>query len=149
MVKVGDTLRGVNNLALDTSPVIYFVEAHPRYGPVAREVFQRIAAGEIGGFTSVVTLSEVLVRPLALGDIVLQDDYRRLLLQSEHVDTRPISSATAERAAELRARYGMRLPDALQLAMALQEGCQAFLTNDLRLKRVAELPVLVLDEPEQ
>ena len=42
----------------------------------------------------------------------------------------------------------MRLPDALQLAVALQEGCEAFLTNDPRLKRVAEPRVLVLDELE-
>ncbi len=38
------------------------------------------------------------------------------------------------------------LPDALQLAVAMQTDCQVFLTNDLKLKRVSELQVLVLDE---
>jgi predicted nucleic acid-binding protein len=42
----------------------------------------------------------------------------------------------------------LRLPDALQIAVALEAGCEAFLTNDLTLKRVVELRVLVLDDLE-
>lgn len=42
----------------------------------------------------------------------------------------------------------MQLPDALQVAVALERGCEAFLTNDRRLARVTELRVLVLDELE-
>jgi predicted nucleic acid-binding protein len=40
------------------------------------------------------------------------------------------------------------LTDALQIAVALEAGCEAFLTNDRTLKRVTELRVLVLDELE-
>jgi predicted nucleic acid-binding protein len=36
----------------------------------------------------------------------------------------------------------------LQVAAALNVGCQAFLTNDMTLKRVIELRVLILDELE-
>ena len=49
-------------------------------------------------------------------------------------------------AAGFRARYHLLLPDALQIAVALEAGCEAFLTNDLTLKRVTDLRVLVLDE---
>ena len=42
----------------------------------------------------------------------------------------------------------MRLPDALQLAVAIEQGCEAFLTNDRRLARLTELRVLVLDDLE-
>jgi len=148
VVKLADALRGVTDLGLDTAPVVYFVEAHPHYGLLVREVFQRIGNGDVAARTSVVTLSEALVRPLAVGDIPLQNEYRELLLRSEHVDTKAVDEVAAERAAELRARYQLRLPDALQLAVALEEGCQAFLTNDRRLQRVSELRVLVLDELE-
>ena len=51
----------------------------------------------------------------------------------------------AEHAADLRARYRLLLPDALQVAVALKEGCQAFLTNDRRLERVMELRSRMLD----
>jgi predicted nucleic acid-binding protein len=54
------------------------------------------------------------------------------------------TNEVAERAADLRARYNVRTPDAIQLATALEAGCDAFLTNDLALRRVAELRVLVL-----
>jgi predicted nucleic acid-binding protein len=47
---------------------------------------------------------------------------------------------------DLRARYPVRTPDALQIAAALSNGCQAFLTNDKRLKPVSELKILVLDD---
>jgi predicted nucleic acid-binding protein len=51
----------------------------------------------------------------------------------------------AERAAELRARYHLRTPDALQVATALLSDCQAFLTNDKDLSRIIEIQVLVLE----
>jgi predicted nucleic acid-binding protein len=69
----------------------------------------------------------------------MSTNYARLIL---------IDSAVAERAADLRARHNLRTPDALQIAAALETGCQAFLTNDTQLKRVTELRVLILDELE-
>lgn len=57
-----------------------------------------------------------------------------------------VDTVMAKRAAALRAYYNLRTPDALQLAAALEAGCQAFLTNYIPLKRVTELRVLILDE---
>lgn len=41
-----------------------------------------------------------------------------------------------------QARYHLRMPDALQVAVAIKAGCEAFLTND------RDLRILVLDELE-
>jgi hypothetical protein len=60
-------LAGVSRLAFDTAPMIYFVEAHPRYDALMTSIFERIARGEIKGVTSVITLTEVLVRPAQMG----------------------------------------------------------------------------------
>ncbi len=111
-------------------------------------VFQRIANGQLDGTTSVVTLVEALTQPRANGDVQLAEAYRDLLLDSAHFQTLSVDAAVAELAADLRASYGLRTPDALQLAVALAEGCEAFLTNDSRLCRVAELPVLLVDDLE-
>ena len=46
----------------------------------------------------------------------------------------------------MRARYNLSLTDALQIATAIQSDCDAFLTNDLQLKRVNELSILVVTE---
>jgi predicted nucleic acid-binding protein len=51
----------------------------------------------------------------------------------------------AEIAEELRAKYGVRTPDALQLA-AVQAGATGFITNDRRLEAVKELEIGVLDD---
>jgi predicted nucleic acid-binding protein len=147
-VKLDDALRGVTRLGLDSAPLIYLIEAHPIYRPLVREAVRRISDGQMAGITSVVTLGEVLVQPFARGDVLLQQRYRNALLNGTGLRTLPIDEGMAERAAELRARYGMRLPDALQIAVAITEGCEAFLTNDRRLARVTELRVLVLDDLE-
>jgi predicted nucleic acid-binding protein len=45
-----------------------------------------------------------------------------------------ITRSIAERAANLRSRYALRLPDALQVATAIERGASYFLTNDQRLR---------------
>lgn len=148
MSNIAETLAGERLLGMDTAPFIYFVEEDPRYDTRVTPVFQRIADGSLIGVTSIITLVEVLVQPYALGASHLISEYRDLLLNSAGLRTIEIDADIAERAAELRARYRLRTPDALQLAAALSAGCQAFLTNDHNLARVAELRVLTLDELE-
>jgi predicted nucleic acid-binding protein len=148
VTRLDTALAGVTRLGLDTAPVIYYIENHPLYNDLVTAVFGRLSVRHVLGVTSVVTLAEVLVQPLMSGDTRLAEAYRRLFYQAGPLRLEPIRRATAERAAELRARYRLRLADALQLALALQAGCEAFLTNDLTLRRVTELRVLVLDELE-
>jgi predicted nucleic acid-binding protein len=148
MMKLDDALAGVTSLGLDTAPIIYFVEANPKYDALVTEIFRRIDTGEFGGVTSVVTVTEVLVQPIRRGDTELEQDYLDLLLDSANFATMLMDTDTAKRAAALRAKYNLRTPDAIQIATALETDCQAFLTNDLPLKRVTELRVLALDELE-
>ncbi|MGQ9631033.1 MAG: type II toxin-antitoxin system VapC family toxin [bacterium] len=133
-------------MGFDTPLFIYFVERHPAYLDLVREVIRRVDAGMIAGYSSVVTLTEVLTQPLRVGNATLTNECRDLLLRSRNFRLIPIDSAIAESAADLRVRYNLRTPDALQIAAALAAGCQAFLTNDAALKRVAELRVLALGE---
>src|SRR4051794_3755303 len=101
----GTALGGVTRLGLDTAPVVYLVEMHPRYSPLVLEIFDRMASGRFRAVTSVVTLAEVLVRPFQRGDVRLEASYRNLLQRSASVDLLPIEAEVAARAAELRARY--------------------------------------------
>lgn len=80
----------------------------------------------IEGYSSVITLIEVLTKPKQLGDAVIEREYTDLLVHGRHFTLLPVDGALAERAAELRARYGLRTPDAIQAAAALAAGCQAF-----------------------
>jgi predicted nucleic acid-binding protein len=147
-MKLDDALAGVAHLGLDTAPFIYFVEQHPKYLAVVREVFRRVARGILIGHTSAVSLAEVLVQPLSQGNLALERQYRAVLLGSANLAVVPIGLGAVVAAAGLRARYRLHLLDAFQIAVALEQGCEAFLTNDLGLKRVTDLRILVLDELE-
>jgi len=147
-MKLDDALKGVSRLAFDTAPIIYFVEANPAYDNLVSNIFNRVAAGELEGWTSVISLSEVLVQPIVSGRNDLQKAYRELLLKSSNFHTVPINVAVAENAARMRATYGLRLPDAIQIAFALDVGCQAIVCNDHSMRRVAELSILILDDLE-
>lgn len=149
LIKLDAALTGVTALGFDTPPFIYFVERHPSYRDVLREIFRRVDAGIIAGYCSIITLTEVLTKPTESGNTQLAREYRSLLLRSRNFTSLPIGAEIAEQAADLRARYHLRTPDALQLAAAIQVGCQAMITNDLTFQRVTDLRTIVLDQLEQ
>jgi hypothetical protein len=44
-MKLDDALKGVTNLAFDTAPIVYFVEANRTYNNLVSNIFKRVAAG--------------------------------------------------------------------------------------------------------
>lgn len=147
-MKLDDALKNLSLIAFDTAPIIYFVEANPNYDLLITEFFQRVDDAKIIGLTSVISLCEVLVHPIRNQNTALKRRYLDILQNSPNFFTKYINSSVAERAAELRAKYNLRTPDALQIATALENNCDAFLCNDNGLKRVAELQILILDDLE-
>ena len=87
------------------------------------------------------------MHPYRSGDTVVADRFRRAIAGDPRIEYRGVD-AVVELAAEARARYNLALTDAFQVAVALGAGCDAILTNDLGMRRVTELTVLVLDDLE-
>ncbi len=145
-MNVDAALAKVSRLAIDTAPIIYFVEQHPRYDAVVTDIFRRIDKGRLEAVTSVITLTEVLVHPVRLGRTDLHRQYSVLLNNSRHFILFDIDAAIAEQAAILRAQHNLRTPDALQIAVAVTAGCEAFLTNDKRLRSIPYLQIILLDD---
>ena len=56
----------------------------------------------------------------------------------------PLDESVSLRAAELRAKYGIKTPDAIQLASVIFKNGDVFITNDNRLDAVEEINVLTL-----
>lgn len=102
--------------------------------------------GSSHGVTSVVTLTEAATSPYRNGRPDLADAFRDLLTSLPPLTVAPIDLETSLLAANLRATYSLRTPDALQIAACLQHGATAFVTNDRRLLRVSDLQVIVLDD---
>jgi len=140
-----DELKGLR-VCIDTAPIIYFIEKHDRYLNVLRPLFAEIDAANIEAITSTITLLEVLVQPLRSKNEGLAKRYRDILLYSEGLTTFEVLHEVSEMASKLRARYSIKTPDAIQIAVGILYGANRFLTNDPALKKVSDIRVLVLDE---
>jgi predicted nucleic acid-binding protein len=145
-VKIDDALRGVTRLFLDTAPVIYFVEQNPNYADRVNEIFDRIDMSTVGAVTSPITLAECLVGAISGGSVQLVQDFTDLITAGPHVTFMWIDAAVAEEAARQRIMHNLTLTDALQVAAALAVQADAFLTNEVKFKRVTALPILLLDD---
>lgn len=135
------------NIMTDTAPIIYFIEDHEVYGPVVEPLFRLIKGGsEYQLFSSVITLTEALTHPLRESRRDIVDKYKDFLLNASNFNLFLIDAVVAEKAAELRALHGIRTPDALQIAVALENGATVFVTNDKELTKVKEIEVLVIED---
>ena len=55
-----------------------------------------------------------------------------------------VTAAVLDRATELRARHGFKVPDAIHLASAIEAGADAFLTGDAGLAKCPDVNVEVI-----
>lgn len=133
-------------VGVDTPVFIYQLENHPKFQPISETVLELSQEEKISLVTSVVTLSEILNKPFLYDREDLVDEYKLALLDSTGLETLEISVPIAVRASQIRAKYGIRLPDAFQVAACLAGGAKAFVTNDARLKKVKELEILCLSD---
>lgn len=140
----GEEMRPL--VGLDSMLFIYLFEMNREHLEDTRRLFRGIESGAIRAVTSTLALTELLVRPLREGRKADVADYVLALSGFPNMVVKPLDSATAVRAAELRAAYGVRVPDALHLATAVVSGAEIFITNDRGLKRVKGIEVYDLKE---
>jgi len=129
-------------IAIDSAPLIHWLVEHPRWGGAYAGLFEGIAEGRWRGQISAVTLAEVLTGPLAQGREQLAERYEAILGDPANLALVSLTPAIAMGAARLRARYRLRLPDAIQLATALHGGAVALVSHDNDYAGCSDLPVL-------
>ena len=127
---------------------IYHLQDHPTYASLTQTIFEAWEEGRNSGVTSVITMLEILVKPKKEGNLDAARDYQELLTTYPNLHILDVDLAVACLAADLRAKYAIRTPDALQIAAALHAGASGFITNDEQLKQVAEvsLEIVLLDD---
>lgn len=134
-------------IGLDTPVFIYVLQDNPRYGALAQITINGIEKGEWEGVTSTITLMEITVRPWQLGREAAAREYEAVLVHFPNLSVVDVDRTVARAAAQLRAKYNVSPPDALQVASSLSVGAKAFLTNDRKLSKLQELiDILVLDD---
>lgn len=121
----------------DTSATIYFVENIHPWKPLIQA---RLSGGNRAVFSDL-TRMESRIKPLKMNDLIQLAEYERFFHSAEFV---PLSTSVFDRAAQIRADYGFKTPDAIHLAAAVEAMCDQFLTNDQRLSRFSDIPIDVI-----
>ena len=131
-------------VALDTQVFIYFIEETKQYLPLLKSLFEAIDQGSLPAATSGLTLMEVLVAPYRTSNISLADRYEALLTRSRGLRFIEVNRPLLKAAAQLRAAFKLKPPDAIQVAAAMVANCSSFLTNDRRIPAIPGLKILQL-----
>ncbi len=129
---------------IDTSPLIYFIEGHSEYQKELEEVFKANNKGEIQLITTTLTLMEVLVQPYKNNRKDLVEKYEQIITGSPNIEVIDIDLDIARKAAEIRAIYNLKTPDAIQVSASILQKADIFLSNDAGFQKIKEIPVVLL-----
>ncbi|RPI92463.1 MAG: type II toxin-antitoxin system VapC family toxin [Chloroflexi bacterium] len=147
MERLIQKLTKLESVGVDTPVFIYHLEAHEKYAALTQKIFSSMENGKWQGVTSTITLMEINVHPWRIGREDVARKYEALLMNFPNLNIIDIDRDVARIAAQLRARFDIRPPDALQVAASLTMGARGFLTNDRRLSGLRSLTdIIVLDD---
>ncbi len=133
-------------IGVDTSIFIYFIEENPYYVRPLKVFFQKNKEGENKIVTSTITLLELLVKPLKQSRDDLVDEYKKIFEESESIELINLTPEISEISAKIRAKNGIRIPDAVQIGTSIYSNADFFLTNDKRLKSIEDISIVILDD---
>jgi predicted nucleic acid-binding protein len=120
---------------VDTSILIYHFEAAPVFGALASKLLEILAEGE-GFVFSTISLAEILVKPFQIGGSRKAGELEHSLASIPGIELHPLRADISREGARLRAKHGLKLPDALILATALASGAGLFVTNDGEFRKI-------------
>lgn len=131
---------------LDTAPLVYLCEETAALNEkVSSQLEQWIRSDTVLG-TSTLTLLELLVVPKRERNQRLATKYRALLADLINAPLMPLDESIAVKAADYRAEYGLKTPDSIQLATAVQQGYDLFYTNDKKLSCCQGVEILLVTD---
>lgn len=134
----------MKRILLDSSSIVYLVESDKElYEAMKRRVRELQEPSGAFFLSSQVARLECRTKPMRDGDLRTLADYDAFFA-IDNVDVFDVTGETADIAAGLRARYGFKTPDAIQIATAIQHRADVILTGDKEWSRFKEIPVEVV-----
>ena len=131
-------------IGIDTDIFIYYLEENPEFGIASKKIIDSLNSGNLRGVTSILAVSEIISKK-GLSKSVAKD-LEATFFEIPNLTILEVSLKVAVEAGRIRREYSLRLPDAIQLATALQFKAQAFVTNDEKLKIFDELEIILLQK---
>ena len=136
-----DQIRG-KRVYFDTNVFIYIFEGSPEYQNIVKPIIELAELDEIAIYTNEITLGELLVSPFKNRQNSIADTYIQALNNPDFVTLTPTSQHIHVEAARVRAVNGMKYPDAVHIASAIDSDCDVFLTNDRKIRAVSGLKMV-------
>lgn len=133
-------------VGLDTMVFIYHFDQKKPYYPICLDIFKLLEKGQARAVTSVISLAESLSHPRLRSQLVKLQDIRSFFLEEPNLKLVEVGFRVGDTAAFLRRKYQIRLPDALEIATALDSDAALFLTNDSSLQKIEEIPIFILKD---
>jgi predicted nucleic acid-binding protein len=112
---------------------------------LTHEIFKWLESSRNAAVTSAITMLEVLVQPYRDDDDERIDSFYALLSTFPHLSWIDLNLEIVDRAAQLRAKYKLKTPDAIQVATAIVSGSTGFISNDEVFRRIPALDLMILD----
>lgn len=113
---------------LDSCLLIYAIERDPKFGQQTLDALNRETENEFA--ISPLVKLECLVKPIETASVELQRYYEAAF---DTITTLSMPEIVYLQAAQLRARFRIRTPDALHVSCAQHHRCASLWTNDDRL----------------
>jgi predicted nucleic acid-binding protein len=143
-MKIEQEIEGVKRLFLDTAPVIYYIEKDPNFYSLVEPIFHKLIARDFQAVSSPITLLECSIYPCQKEFIDRQQDFEDILVWDDNTNFTLIDEKIAIEAVRIRIKYGLKTPDAIQIATAIVSDCDAFFTGDAALSKVTEIRSIVV-----
>jgi len=139
-----ESMTASEKIFVDTAPFIYLLQNHPTF---AQKVEDYLADhDDAAWYTSVLTLTEYGVKPARAGDTQALGGLESFL-EEVPFGIESITKEVARVSVRLRVKYtSLRAMDGLQLAAALEAGCNQFLTNDKKLRHIDEITIIIVSD---
>jgi predicted nucleic acid-binding protein len=143
-----EKLKNLKSVCIDSSVLIYHLETIKPYNILTKALIEKIAGGGIFCNISALTITELLAKPYRLKDYGQVSVFEGFISSLPNTKIQPVDYIIAKFAASLRGDHNLRTPDSIILSTALITCSDAFITNDISLKKlnIKDIKILILDE---
>jgi predicted nucleic acid-binding protein len=114
----------------DSCVYIACIQKEPKRFGVLRAIMKMVEDGDIVLVASALILAEVIKLNASTQKLATQAKKIREFFENDYIKVRSVGRTTAEAAAAISRKYGLKPPDAIHVATAIETNCRYFQTYD-------------------
>lgn len=137
---------GTKSVSIDSNFWIYHIEKETSF---TDEIITYLISEDISIDISIISITECLVLPLKHKDRIVEKQYNKIFQSLPNLFKTKVNEEISLLAADLRAKYSFKTPDAIHISTALYNQSKIFVTNDRQLlnkKRIQKLQILSINQ---